>query len=184
MKRFLFLKTLLTRSNKNLLPSVILSRTTVHHNRTFNNTKYSIYLIILICVYGYSISQVPKALAGAEEQTRLLEKLDQDLNIVNDQVLLCQEMLQISVGTDNGDIALSKLIGYLEACQERMIALIEAGTNGLLTEEIFSKCLILHESILKVLETEKVNLHFLNYILFLIELVISILLDKFAILKL
>ena len=93
-------------------------------------------------------------------------------------------MLQISVGTDNGDIALSKLIGYLEACQERMIALIEAGTNGLLTEEIFSKCLILHESILKVLETEKVNLHFLNYILFLIEFVISILLDKFAILKL
>jgi hypothetical protein len=56
-------------------------------------------------------------------------------------------------------VALLKIIGYLEACQNRMIDLIEAGTNGLLSEQIFSKCLRLNDAIIKTLEAEKVRIY-------------------------
>lgn len=87
-----------------------------------------------------------------------LSKLQQDLNVVNDQMILCQEMLQQSPRIDVSDPALAKVIGYLEACRDRMVELIEAGASGLLSEDVFSQCLKLYDAIIKTLEAEKVIL--------------------------
>mmetsp|Transcript_17100 Transcript_17100/g.15441 ORF Transcript_17100/g.15441 Transcript_17100/m.15441 type:complete len:462 (+) Transcript_17100:93-1478(+) len=84
-------------------------------------------------------------------------RLDKDLDAVNEKVILCREMLQVSPGINN-DEAFAEIIGFLEACRDRMNDLIEAGTHGLLGEELFAKCLKTNDSILKTLEAEKSGL--------------------------
>jgi hypothetical protein len=55
------------------------------------------------------------------------------------------------------DEILAEVIGFLEACQERMFDLIEAGTQGLLSEDIFELCLRVNDAVLRTLEAEKVR---------------------------
>eukprot|EP00603_Paraphysomonas_imperforata_P002007 CAMPEP_0114426920 /NCGR_PEP_ID=MMETSP0103-20121206/8063_1 /TAXON_ID=37642 ORGANISM="Paraphysomonas imperforata, Strain PA2" /NCGR_SAMPLE_ID=MMETSP0103 /ASSEMBLY_ACC=CAM_ASM_000201 /LENGTH=503 /DNA_ID=CAMNT_0001595929 /DNA_START=151 /DNA_END=1662 /DNA_ORIENTATION=- len=81
-------------------------------------------------------------------------KVTADLNVVLEQVRLCREMLPESVGIA-GDDLLAEVVGFLEACQERMLELVEAGTNGLLSEEVFEQCLRVNDAITKTLEAEK-----------------------------
>jgi hypothetical protein len=65
-------------------------------------------------------------------------------------------MLPESVGIA-GDDLLAEVVGFLEACQGRMLELVEAGTNGLLSEEVFEECLRVNDAIAKTLEAEKVS---------------------------
>jgi hypothetical protein len=67
-----------------------------------------------------------------------MKKLDADLDVVTEKIKLCREMLVESPGIDTDD-ALADVIGYLEACRDRMAELIEAGAHGLLGEEILMK---------------------------------------------
>ena len=83
-------------------------------------------------------------------------KITGDLNVVLEQVRLCREMLPESVGIA-GDDLLAEVVGFLEACQGRMLELVEAGTNGLLSEEVFEECLRVNDAIAKTLEAEKVR---------------------------
>jgi hypothetical protein len=73
-----------------------------------------------------------------------------------ENVRLCREMLLVSPGISL-DESLSKVIGYLEACRDRMADLVEAGAHGLLSESSFSKCLKVNDAILRTLESEKVT---------------------------
>eukprot|EP01035_Chromulina_nebulosa_P019989 gene19989-25959_t len=84
-------------------------------------------------------------------------RLDKDLDAVNEKIILCREMLQVSPGISK-DEAFAEIIGFLEACRDRMNDLIEAGTHGLLGEELFAKCLKTNDSILKTLEAERSGL--------------------------
>lgn len=81
-------------------------------------------------------------------------KLIADLNVVLEKIRLCREMLPESPGISN-DEALSEVVGFLEACQERMIDLIEAGAQGLLTEELFEECLRVNDALARTLEAER-----------------------------
>ena len=74
------------------------------------------------------------------EKAELAEtkKLDADLDVVVEKIKLCREMLQESPGIDKDD-ALADVIGYLEACRDRMTELIEAGAHGLLGEDMLMK---------------------------------------------
>ncbi|CAE7494714.1 unnamed protein product, partial [Symbiodinium microadriaticum] len=69
-------------------------------------------------------------------------------------VRLCREMLPQSPGIHQDEI-LAEVIGFLEACQERMFDLIEAGTQGLLIEDVFELCLRANDAVLRTLEAEK-----------------------------
>ena len=60
-------------------------------------------------------------------------KLNQDLIVVCDQIGLCRAMLLETVGIEHDEI-LSEVVGYLEACRDRMLELIEAAASGLLSE--------------------------------------------------
>lgn len=56
----------------------------------------------------------------------------------------------------SSDEALAEVVGFLEACRDRMPELIEAGTHGLLGEDLLGLCLKANDAILKTLEAEKV----------------------------
>lgn len=83
-----------------------------------------------------------------------LDKLHKDLSIVCDQIRLCREMLLVTPGIDSDDI-LSEVVGYLEACRDRMIELIDAAASGLLGEYLFAKILRINEYIIRTLDAER-----------------------------
>ena len=90
-------------------------------------------------------------------------KLSADLTTVNEKVKLCREMLVESPGIDI-DEALAEVIGFLEACRDRLTDIIEAGTNGLLGEELFAQCLKTNDALLRTLDAERVtNDYIINY---------------------
>lgn len=74
-----------------------------------------------------------------------------------EKVRLCREMLLVSPGIAQDEL-LADVVGFLEACRDRMADVIEAGTQGLLGEDLFSECLKVNDAILKTLDAEKVPL--------------------------
>lgn len=87
-----------------------------------------------------------------------LARLDGDLDSVMEKVKLCREMLPESPGIQ-ADEALADVIGFLEACRDRMVDLIEAGTQGLLGETLLEKALKVNDALLRTLEAEKTGKH-------------------------
>lgn len=64
-------------------------------------------------------------------------------------------MLPQSSGIET-DPALADVVGFLEACRIRMIELIEAGTMGLLDEDILELCLKTNDVLNRTLDAEMV----------------------------
>lgn len=83
-------------------------------------------------------------------------KLQLDLSVVMEKVNLCREILQVSSGIQH-DEALADIIGFLEACRDRMGDVIEAGTHGLLGEELFEVALKVNDVVLHTLDAERVS---------------------------
>ena len=83
-------------------------------------------------------------------------KLEGDLNSVMDKVRMCREMLAVSAGIAE-DETLADVIGFLEAVRDRMGDLIDAGTQGVLGEELFALCLKVNEAVYRTLEAERVS---------------------------
>lgn len=81
-------------------------------------------------------------------------RLQRDMLSVMDKVKLCREMLLESPGIE-ADEALAEVVGFLEACKDRMVDIIEAGTQGLLGEDLFSQCLRVNDAISKTLDAER-----------------------------
>ena len=76
-----------------------------------------------------------------------------------EKVRLCREILLVSPGIQS-DEALYDIIGFLEACKDRMVDVIEAGTQGLLGEDLFAVCLKVNDAVLKTLDAERVRFSF------------------------
>lgn len=100
-------------------------------------------------------------------------KLSADFTTVNDKVKLCREMLVESPGIDS-DEALAEVIGFLEACRDRLTDIIEAGTNGLLGEELFAQCLKTNDAVLRTLDAERVIHYYHKYNYFSHNIIIFI----------
>lgn len=92
-------------------------------------------------------------------------KLQKDLAIVMEKVRLCREVLLVSPGIDKDD-ALAELIGYLEACRDRLVDVIEAGTQGILGEDLFAYCLKVNDAVLKTLDAERVPPTYYLYLIY------------------
>ena len=75
---------------------------------------------------------------------------------------MCQEILLVSPGIATDDL-LKESIGFLEACRDRMIDLIDAGTQGLLSEELFAMVLKINDDLMKTLFAEKVCIHYQSF---------------------
>jgi len=91
---------------------------------------------------------------GKSAEADDLEKLKNDLVVVEEKVKLCREMLPESRGIEQ-DEALSEVIGFLEACKPRMVDLIEAGMQGMLDEGLLGMALAINDDLIKTLEAEK-----------------------------
>eukprot|EP00518_Triparma_eleuthera_P010701 CAMPEP_0182488260 /NCGR_PEP_ID=MMETSP1319-20130603/48318_1 /TAXON_ID=172717 /ORGANISM="Bolidomonas pacifica, Strain RCC208" /LENGTH=227 /DNA_ID=CAMNT_0024690387 /DNA_START=88 /DNA_END=771 /DNA_ORIENTATION=+ len=75
-------------------------------------------------------------------------KVSADLESLSDRISLCSEM-QKEASSD--DEALLAVIGFLEACAPRVHALIQAGAEGILSEDTFMKCLEVNDKLLAIL---------------------------------
>lgn len=114
----------------------------------------------IIFIYLKS-SSIQSAISSQSNQS---SKLQQDLKVVLEKVRLCREMLPESPGIYQDEI-LAEVIGFLEACQDRLSDLIEAGSTGVLNENDMELCLKVYESVMKTLEAEKV-FYFFNFNIF------------------
>ena len=83
------------------------------------------------------------------------DKLQQDLNVLTERNTMCQEILVVSPGIMKDDL-LRESIGFLEACRDRMVDLIDAGAQGILSEEMFALVLKINDEVMKTLYAEKV----------------------------
>jgi hypothetical protein len=92
-------------------------------------------------------------------------KLQLDLSVVMEKVNLCREILQVSPGIQH-DEALADVVGFLEACRDRMGDVIEAGTQGLLGEELFEVALKVNDAVLRTLDAERVCFLDLNQFIY------------------
>jgi hypothetical protein len=87
------------------------------------------------------------------------EKIMADLKVVNDKMDLCDSMLRPSSNKTSGDYpttipkydSLMGMIGYLEACAPRMVELVEAAAQGLLSEPVLMKCLDVNDRLTTML---------------------------------
>lgn len=84
-------------------------------------------------------------------------KLRADLREVVDKVRLCRDMLPAPGSGPERDDALLDVLGFLEACSTRMHELIEAGTVGLLDEDLLEVCLKVNDALHKTLDAERVR---------------------------
>lgn len=83
-----------------------------------------------------------------------ITKLRGDLQTVLDKVRLCREMLAAKAPRDE---TLMEVVGFLEACRDRMLDLIDAGAAGQLGEDLFEICLRVNDAVQKTLEAELVK---------------------------
>lgn len=89
-----------------------------------------------------------------EEDTADMLKLKDDLRALSEKIKLCREMLPESPGIEH-DETLAEVIGFLEACQPRMVDLVEAGMQGMLDEEVLGTALQVNDDLHKTLEAER-----------------------------
>jgi hypothetical protein len=85
-------------------------------------------------------------------------KLRADLSEVVDKVRLCRDMLPAAGAGVDRDDALLDVLGFLEACSTRIHELIEAGTVGLLEEDLLEICLKVNDALHRTLDAERVRL--------------------------
>mmetsp|Transcript_10049 Transcript_10049/g.14162 ORF Transcript_10049/g.14162 Transcript_10049/m.14162 type:complete len:388 (+) Transcript_10049:25-1188(+) len=100
--------------------------------------------------FGMSPGESNAPLNPAQEMI----KLKVDLVCVREKAELCQEILQHSPGVEHDEV-LWELVGFLEACQPRLLALIQSGSSGILEPVVMEACLKLNDYIFKTLEAEK-----------------------------
>ena len=75
-----------------------------------------------------------------------------DLETVAEKIKLCQEMIQVGLSLEDG---LGEVLGFLESCQTRIPALVKAGGEGLLSEDVFARVLQVNDALTATLEFEK-----------------------------
>jgi hypothetical protein len=77
------------------------------------------------------------------------EKIINDLQLVHEQMTLCHSLM---ADRSRDDQVLLKVIGFLEACLERMEHVTAAGSNGFLQEETTQICLSTYQRLVLTLE--------------------------------
>lgn len=72
-------------------------------------------------------------------------KILADLAVVSDKIKLCHSMM---TGTDHTESSSYRdTIGFLEACQPRLIELVQAAAQGALSEQVLMQCLDLNDQL-------------------------------------
>eukprot|EP00550_Attheya_septentrionalis_P001551 CAMPEP_0198291244 /NCGR_PEP_ID=MMETSP1449-20131203/8836_1 /TAXON_ID=420275 /ORGANISM="Attheya septentrionalis, Strain CCMP2084" /LENGTH=221 /DNA_ID=CAMNT_0043989859 /DNA_START=127 /DNA_END=792 /DNA_ORIENTATION=+ len=104
-------------------------------------------------MHGESASSTDAAGLSSSSSSSPDGKVEADLVTLTEQIELCRSMMKSSSGSNvgEGDEALLGVIGFLEACAPRMLELVQAGTQGALSETILEQCLTANDLLLHVL---------------------------------
>lgn len=77
-----------------------------------------------------------------------------DVETVFEKVTLVREMVNAGVSLEDG---LGEVVGFLEACGDRVPDLIKAGSEGVISETLFARVLELNDIIQTTLKAEREN---------------------------
>jgi len=91
--------------------------------------------------------------ARAFQHAEDCQKLRDDLDILSEKVHLYVDLL--ANGLDRNDDMMLELVAYLEACEERLHDVVEAGARGDLPEDLFETVLKVNDSVQQTLESNK-----------------------------
>lgn len=95
------------------------------------------------------------AAGSTPDQASVDAKITSDINAVKEKMDLCDSMLRPGDGSPAPSLksndALLGVIGFLEACAPRMVELVEAGSQGALSESVLMECLTVNDRLLKIL---------------------------------
>jgi hypothetical protein len=72
------------------------------------------------------------------------QRLERHLGTVRDKCDLCKDIMTHSDCAANETLA-GEVVGFLEACQRRLPEIIEAGTMGMLCDELLEECIALND---------------------------------------
>jgi hypothetical protein len=72
------------------------------------------------------------------------QRLERHLGTVRDKCDLCKDIMTHSDCAANDTLA-GEVVGFLEACQRRLPEIIEAGTMGMLCDELLEECIALND---------------------------------------
>lgn len=86
-------------------------------------------------------------------------KIHNDLQIVVDKMNGCETLLQTSSGATQELLA---VVGFLEACQPRMVELVEAAAQGALSEHVLMECLDVNDRLTNILNDVDRRVDFTN----------------------
>ena len=78
--------------------------------------------------------------------------LRMDVETVFEKVKLVREMMAANLSLQDG---LGDVVGFLEACMDRLPDLIKAGSEGVLSEDMFARVLQLNDALQSTLEAER-----------------------------
>mmetsp|Transcript_24725 Transcript_24725/g.40936 ORF Transcript_24725/g.40936 Transcript_24725/m.40936 type:complete len:213 (-) Transcript_24725:677-1315(-) len=97
----------------------------------------------------------PAAVTEPISEVSVDDKIMSDLASVKEKMDLCDNMLHPGDGSPAPSLknneALLGVIGFLEACGPRMVELVEAATQGALSEAVLMECLTINDRLLKLL---------------------------------
>mmetsp|Transcript_9973 Transcript_9973/g.11954 ORF Transcript_9973/g.11954 Transcript_9973/m.11954 type:complete len:206 (-) Transcript_9973:156-773(-) len=90
-------------------------------------------------------------------------KIQADISTLVEKMDLCQSMIRPGDGSPTPSLknneTLLAVVGFLEACAPRMVELVEAGSQGALSEEVLIQCLEVNDRLQKQLaDIETVSL--------------------------
>jgi hypothetical protein len=71
-----------------------------------------------------------------------------DLNILKEKLDLCESLLPTATASDDGFLG---VVGFLEACQPRVVELVEAAATGALGEAVLMECLSVNDRLTAML---------------------------------
>lgn len=79
------------------------------------------------------------------------QRLERHLSTLREKVILCKDIMSQSSGDD--DETLYEVVGFLEACQRRLPDIIEAGTMGMLCEELLAEAVDVNDLVSDIIKT-------------------------------
>ncbi|GKY94659.1 hypothetical protein MPSEU_000431300 [Mayamaea pseudoterrestris] len=93
-------------------------------------------------------SAVSSSSESTSSATNVNQKIHNDLQIVVDKMNGCESLMQSSKTASQELLA---VVGFLEACQPRMIELVEAAAQGALSEQVLMEALQVNDRLTKIL---------------------------------
>ena len=84
------------------------------------------------------------------------QRLERQLGTVREKVTLCEEIMINTPNYESSD-SLVEVVCFLEACQQRLPEIVEAGTMGMLCDELLCECIAVNDAVANTISSYRAN---------------------------